>query len=175
MCRTQSPSLSLTFSMPGNHKVIFYIHDPMSVLYTSSFVRFFQILHRSDIIWYLSFSDFSLYDDLWVHPCCCKWHFLWLSSIPLYICTTFSLCIPPSMDVFCQGILPVVINTQIRTLKLEACFLWDRKVITLQKKLFFVISSRVELILDRKNFNRSSITSEKLRGFYWHFHFEICL
>ena len=51
-------------------------------------------------MWYLSFP-------FWLpslHPCCCKWHyfvlFLWLSSIPLYICTTSSLSIPLSMDIY---------------------------------------------------------------------------
>ena len=69
----------------------------------SSFVPFFWILHTSDIIWYfLSVSDVTQYDHLWVHQCCCKWHyfvlFLWLSNISLSVYTT-SLSIPLSMDI----------------------------------------------------------------------------
>ena len=41
---------------------------------------------------FLFLTYFTLYDNLQVHPCCCKWHyfilFLWLSNIPLYICTS---------------------------------------------------------------------------------------
>ena len=49
----------------------------------------------------LSLSDFTQYDSLWVHSRHCKWHyfglFLWLSDIPLDMCTTSSLSIPPLM------------------------------------------------------------------------------
>ena len=32
-------------------------------------------MHISDIRWYSSFSfRLTWYDNLWVHPCCCKWH-----------------------------------------------------------------------------------------------------
>ena len=41
---------------------------------------------------FLFLTYFTQYDSLQFHPCCCKWHlalfaFLWLSSIPLLICT----------------------------------------------------------------------------------------
>ena len=25
--------------------------------------------------WYFSFSDFTQYNNLWVHQCCCRWHY----------------------------------------------------------------------------------------------------
>ena len=40
---------------PGNHKIVFYICDSVSVLQISSFLLFFKIPHISNII-YLSFS-----------------------------------------------------------------------------------------------------------------------
>ena len=35
----------------------------------------FCILHISDIIWYLSLSDFTQYENLQLHPYCCEWHY----------------------------------------------------------------------------------------------------
>ena len=35
----------------------------------------------------LSLTYFTPYDNLWIHPCGCRWHyfgFLWLNNIPLY-------------------------------------------------------------------------------------------
>ena len=66
------------------------------------FHRYVHLYHILDSIykWYyivLSFCvghNFTLYDNLPVHPRCCKWHyliFLWLSNIPFYINTTSSL------------------------------------------------------------------------------------
>ena len=40
----------------------------------------------------LSLSDFTACDHLWVHPCCCKWHyFVLFRAIPLHVCTISSL------------------------------------------------------------------------------------
>ena len=44
------------------------------------------------------------YESLQLHPHCCEWHyfllFLWLSSIPLYICTASSVSTPMQMDIW---------------------------------------------------------------------------
>ena len=52
---------------------------------------------------FLFLTYFTQYDNLQVHPCYRKWHyfilFLWLSSIPLYICTTSCLPIHLSMNI----------------------------------------------------------------------------
>ena len=43
---------------------------------------------------FLFLTYFTQYEKLQLHPCCCRWHyfvlFLWLSSVPLCICTTSS-------------------------------------------------------------------------------------
>ena len=41
----------------------------------------------------LSLSDLSYLVDLWVHSCCCKFHFLWLNSIPLCVCVRTRMCV----------------------------------------------------------------------------------
>ena len=46
-----------------------------SILQMSLFVSFFKF--HTWGIWYdicLCLAYFTLYDNLWVHPCCCKWH-----------------------------------------------------------------------------------------------------
>ena len=51
---------------PSNFTFVFYICDSISVLYLSSFVPYFKILHLSDVIQYFSFSMtyFTQYDNL---------------------------------------------------------------------------------------------------------------
>ena len=53
---------------------------------------------------FLCLTYFAYYDNLQVHPCCCKWHyfilFQWLSNIPLCVCTISSLSVHLSTDIF---------------------------------------------------------------------------
>ena len=55
---------------------------------------------------------FTQYDNLYVHTCHCKWHhfiLLWLSNIPLYICTASSLSRPQLMDLYdCFHVLAII-------------------------------------------------------------------
>ena len=90
--QTPCPSHSLPHPF-GNHK--FVLHVSVSCSLDRFIFAVFEILHINDIIWHLSFSFWFLiyyHGNLSVHPCCCKCHysFLWLSSIPLCICTTSS-------------------------------------------------------------------------------------
>ena len=77
----------------------------VSTLQTSSSVPFFYSPHICINIWYLFFS-FCLLHSVWqsLGPSMslqmtqfCS--FLWLSNIPLYICTTSSLSIPLLMNI----------------------------------------------------------------------------
>ena len=49
---------------PLETMTVFYVYESIFVLYIHSFVWLFYIPHVRDIIWYLSFSDFTLYDNL---------------------------------------------------------------------------------------------------------------
>ena len=58
--------------------------------------HFFKIPHICDIVWYLSVSDLLHFDHLWVHPCCCKWHYFilfngWVIFHCIYIYHIFSI------------------------------------------------------------------------------------
>ena len=71
-----------------------------------SYFRF----HRVKAIPYgicLSLSDFTACDHLWIHPCCCKWHyFVLFMAIPLHVCTISSLSTHLSMEIWllpCRG------------------------------------------------------------------------
>ena len=78
---------------------------------------------------FLCLTYFTQYDNVQIHPCCCKWHyfilFLWLSNTPLYACNTSSLAIPLSMDVQVAS----VVNTATMTIgcmyRFEVCFSLD--------------------------------------------------
>ena len=61
----------------------------------------FQFSHRNDIMWYLSFSSLN---NLWLHPCCCKWHsfFSWLSSSLLYIYAHTTSSLPAHLSMAIQ-------------------------------------------------------------------------
>ena len=49
----------------------------------------------------LPLSNLPRYDNLWFHPCSCRWHcfILFVAGIPLCICTTSSLSIHLMMDI----------------------------------------------------------------------------
>ena len=71
-----NPKLLIYPSSPfplGNHKFVFCVWGSVSILYISSLASFFQIPHykqyHSICLW------LTQYDDLQVHPCCCKWHY----------------------------------------------------------------------------------------------------
>ena len=62
---------SPTFSF-GSQKFVFCVCGSIFVLYIGSFVSFFRF-HIETISWYLSFFfRVTQYDNLQVHPCCCK-------------------------------------------------------------------------------------------------------
>ena len=67
---------------------------------------------------FLCLTYFTQYDNLQVHPCCCKWHyfvlFLQLSNIPLCICTT---SIHSSVDghLGCSHVLAVVNSAAVNS------------------------------------------------------------
>ena len=70
--------------------------------------------HTSDIIWYVSLSltDFPWYDNLWVHPCCCKWHGLFFFVAEWYsivcICPIFFIHLCVGEQSGCFRVLAVV-------------------------------------------------------------------
>ena len=79
-CINVNPNLPVHPTL-GNHKFVLYICDSISALQISSSVPFFYIPHISDIInLFFSLTCFTLYDNLQVHPCLCKWHYF----VPLY-------------------------------------------------------------------------------------------
>ena len=70
--RTVNPKfLNYPFPFPfGNHKLVLYVYESVSVLQVSS-----QIPHISDIVQYLTLTCFTQHDNLYIHPCCCEWHY----------------------------------------------------------------------------------------------------
>ena len=70
--------------------------------------------HTSDIIWYVSLSltDFPWYDNLWVHPCCCKGHGLFFFVAEWYsivcICPIFFIHLCVGEQSGCFRVLAVV-------------------------------------------------------------------
>ena len=49
----------------------------------------------------LSLSDFTAYDPLWAHPCCCQWHyFVLLKAIPLHVGAISALLTHLSMEIW---------------------------------------------------------------------------
>ena len=76
---------------PLVHTLVIYIFVSLSALQTGFICTIFldaTYMHYYMILVFLFLPYFSLYDSLWVHPCLCKWHclFLWLSNIPWYVC-----------------------------------------------------------------------------------------
>ena len=63
------------------------------VWFENKFICVILFPHISDTMWYFSLFDFTWYDNLLVHPCCCRCYyisfFLWLSSSLLYTYTMF--------------------------------------------------------------------------------------
>ena len=89
----------------GVHTFVLYICVSISALQTSSSVPFFSVPHTCVNLRYLLFS-FWLIHSVWqsLNPAMSQqmtqFHsFLWLSNIPLYICTTTSLSIHLSMGI----------------------------------------------------------------------------
>ena len=74
----------------GNHKLIFYIFNSISVLWESSLVAFFKTPCLSCVMWYLSLSDWlhsiweSLGTSMLLHMAL-LYSFLWLNNIILYV------------------------------------------------------------------------------------------
>ena len=97
------PHPAPTFSF-GSRKFVFYVFESVSVSQISSFVSFFKTPHISDIIWYLSFSvwltslSMIISRSIPVAASGIISFFLWLSNIPLCICTTSSLSNHLSVD-----------------------------------------------------------------------------
>ena len=86
----------------GNHGSVFYVWESVSVLTISSFVSFFRF-HICDIILYLCLSDLVLLVWSSLGPSVllqiALFHcLLWLSNIPLYVCTIFSRSIHLLVD-----------------------------------------------------------------------------
>ena len=68
----------------GNHDFVFYVCESASVLYISPLVSFVKIPHVSHVVFiFLCLTDFTSYDNLWVHPCCCQWPSSPAGSSPL--------------------------------------------------------------------------------------------
>ena len=63
--------LSPNSFLPGNQKSVLCICVSVSKICSFAIIQF---PHISDIVWYLSLSDFTEYDKLQLHPFCCKWH-----------------------------------------------------------------------------------------------------
>ena len=74
LCIVMCQFIPLSLSLLGNRS-LFSTSMTLSVLEINSFASFYQILHIRDIIQYLSFTQ---YDNLRVHPCHCKCHYLML-------------------------------------------------------------------------------------------------
>ena len=73
----QSPNLSVTFPFPtDNHKLVFYICD--SICFVNKFIC--TIFLGSTYTWYHMIFVFlwltvTHYDNLYIHPHCCRWHY----------------------------------------------------------------------------------------------------
>ena len=72
----------------GNHKFYFEVY----FYFVNKFICIIFIRFHIQGISYdisLSLSDFTQYDNLQVHPCCCKWHYffplLWLIFHCIYV------------------------------------------------------------------------------------------
>ena len=52
----------------------------------------------------LSLTYFTQYDNLYSHPCCCKWHYfsILMDNIPLYICTMMWTIFKAIIEFFLQ-------------------------------------------------------------------------
>ena len=92
--RTACPSHSLPLP-PGNHKSALLGHDLFLLCKQDHLCHILDSTNQGHhvvfVLFFLAF--FTQYEYLQFHPFCCKWHqfiFLWLSSIPLCICTTTS-------------------------------------------------------------------------------------
>ena len=87
----------------GNQTFVLWVYDSISLLEISLFVSFFKIPHVSDIIWYLSFSDFIYYDNLYVYVAAMAVSFfVWLSHFLLYVFYLF-ICQPALWVLPCLG------------------------------------------------------------------------
>lgn len=85
------------------------------------FVFVFQFQHINEIIRYLHFCYFTLYNALEVHLCCCEWpnFFLfygWVIFLCVWVCVHalhHLLSIHPSRDACCFHILVIVSNAAL--------------------------------------------------------------
>ena len=68
ICQSQSPNLSL----PSFSLVTLSLFSIAVTLFGKEILCTIFGFHIQVII---VFSDFTQYDHLWVHPCCCKWHY----------------------------------------------------------------------------------------------------
>ena len=112
-------------SIPNPQTIPFPIVPPATINSISVFVRVFLLCKKVHLyhfilhspykvchtIFLLYLTHFSLYDNLWVHPCCCKWHYFILfhgweifhhKYVPYllypFLCPTSSLTLPHSLD-----------------------------------------------------------------------------
>ena len=104
ICSSQTPHISLTDPPLLCKPQICSLYLQVCVCFENkSLCVLFQIPHMSYIIFIFLFLTYvAQYDDLQVHPCCCKWPcfmFLWLSNSPLSIRITSCLFIHLLMTV----------------------------------------------------------------------------
>ena len=76
MCWFQTPNLSLPHSFLVTISLFSVSWLCFCFVYKFICISFFCITHVSDIICYLSLSGLLHLDNLKVHLCCCKWHFI---------------------------------------------------------------------------------------------------
>lgn len=111
---------------------VFFCHQIFDLLYplhSHSFSFLVTTTLSSVPISFVSLNCFPQHDTFKIHPYCHRWQYfilLWLSGIPLYICTTPSLSNQPLKDTGCLHVLTLTNNAAMNM----------REHISLQRNVF---------------------------------------
>ena len=94
--------LSPTCLPLDNHNYVLYVCESVYILSISALCHILDSTYKQyHIFVFLCLTYLDQYENVQVHPCCCKWQYfilLWLSSILFYMCTTSYLSIHLASD-----------------------------------------------------------------------------